>query len=170
MCLYQWSLLSSSRFISALCPRMWWSSSTQAWGIWSTSGRAMRNQSQVNAAFTLTDTDTALVCLLCQINPHQNTKWSRKSFLPASNLMMFVCPPPPPRSDDSCWEGLFWCSLKDRRECDRVSSLQRAWWVSCESRLNLPTVSVISGGSAWYPYCLTECLCGEDLKLKNNNS
>lgn len=38
---------------SALCPRLWWISSTQAWGTWSISGRAMRNQLQVNAVYIL---------------------------------------------------------------------------------------------------------------------
>lgn len=36
-----------SETFSALRPRMWWSSSTQAWGTWSTSGRTTRSQSQV---------------------------------------------------------------------------------------------------------------------------
>ena len=44
--------------ISAVCPRLWWISSTRAWGTWSSSGRTMRNQSQVfkkkhKASFTL---------------------------------------------------------------------------------------------------------------------
>lgn len=46
--------------ISALCPRLWWISSTQAWGTWSISGKAMRNQLQVNTVYILLTLGTHL--------------------------------------------------------------------------------------------------------------
>lgn len=127
-------------YVSALCLRMWWSNSTQAWGTWSTWGRAMRNQSQVNTTFAFAQDKKGwhLINGYCFAYISQN------------DTVTWWCLSVSTRSDDPCWKGLFWCSVNDRRECHHLSSLQRARWVSCESRLNLLTVSEISAGSAWY--------------------
>lgn len=119
------------QFISALCPRMWWSSSTQAWGTWSTWGRATRNQSQVN---TTRDNDTVTACI--HFPESQNGAGA-----PLSQPVTWWCLSVSPRSDDYRWKGLFWGRLKDRRDCHHVSSLQRAWWVHWKSGLSLSETS-----------------------------
>lgn len=110
-------LWESESDIVPLCPRLWWTSSTRAWGTWSTWGRAMRNQSQVNIDFSPTHAQWRLTSF--EFEFERRTVWRALSFVSFSSC-----------SDDSRWKGLLWCGLKGWRERHRIPRLQRAWWVS----------------------------------------